>query len=161
MRFIGPRLLAAHLVAAIFLVIAPASFAADSDKIAVLLLGDNGHHKPEAMARIITPALAKAGIQVEYTDQVEALTPNRLARYDVLAIFRDSGDLPAKEEAALLDFIEGGKGLVAIHCASHCFRNSDKYTALVGGPFLRHGTGVFRARIIDAQHAAMQDVKSF
>jgi putative membrane-bound dehydrogenase-like protein len=134
---------------------------AEPAKLSVLLLGDEGHHRPAEMAKVLTPALARVGIQIEFTRDVEALTPARLARYDAVAIYRDSGDLPPKQEAALLEFIEGGKGLVAIHCASHCFRNSDKYTALVGGRFLRHGTGVFRARIIDAQHPAMQGVKSF
>jgi type 1 glutamine amidotransferase len=105
--------------------------------------------------------MAKVGIRLKYTDDVAALTAENLANYDALAIFRDSGDLPPKQEAALVEFIQGGKGLVAIHCASHCFRNSDRYTALVGGRFLRHGTGVFRARIIDAQHPAIRGVKSF
>jgi putative membrane-bound dehydrogenase-like protein len=135
--------------------------AAEPAKLSVLLLGDAGHHRPAEMAKILTPVLAGVGIRVDYTADVEALAPVNLAKYDVLAIFRDSGELPASEEAALFDFIEQGKGLVAIHCASHCFRNSDKYTALVGGRFLRHGTGVFRARIIDAQHPALHGVKSF
>jgi putative membrane-bound dehydrogenase-like protein len=134
---------------------------AEPAKLSVLLLGDDGHHRPAELAKILTPPLAERSIQIDFTKDVEALTPTRLARYDAVAIFRDSGDLPAKQEAALLEFIEGGKGLVAIHCASHCFRNSDKYTALVGGHFLRHSTGVFRARIIDAQHPAMREVKSF
>ncbi len=135
--------------------------AAEPAKLSVLLLGDDGHHRPADMAKILRPALAEVGIQFDYTADVKALTPGTLAKYDALAIFRDSGDLPAEQEAALLEFVEGGKGLVAIHCASHCFRNSDKYTALIGGRFLRHGGGVFRARIIDAQHPAMQGVKRF
>jgi putative membrane-bound dehydrogenase-like protein len=134
---------------------------AEPARLSVLLLGDDGHHRPAEMAKVLAPALARFGIQVEFTKDVEALTPATLAKYDAVAIYRDSGDLPPKQEAALLEFIESGKGLVAIHCASHCFRNSDKYTALVGGRFLRHGTGVFRARIIDAQHPAVQGVKSF
>ena len=41
-----------------------------------------------------------------------------------LLIFRDSGELPHEAETALLDFVNGGRGLVAVHCASHTFRNS-------------------------------------
>jgi putative membrane-bound dehydrogenase-like protein len=140
---------------------ATSSLQAASPPIKVLLLGDEGHHRPAVMARLLTPVLATAGIDVDFTLNVAELTSARLARYDALAIFRDSGNLPARAEAALLDFVENGKGLVAIHCASHCFRNSDKYTALVGGRFWKHGTGVFRSRIIDAQHPAMRGVKSF
>ena len=125
------------------------------------MLGDDGHHRPADLAKLITPVLAKDGIDVAYTEDVEALTPERLAKCDALLIFRDHGDLPPKPEAALMDFVEGGKGLFALHCASNCFRNSDKYTALVGGRFLRHNTGTFRARIIDAQHPAMRGLSSF
>src|SRR5690349_4561903 len=103
--------------------------AGEPARLAVLLLGDQGHHRPAELARVLKPAFADAGIDLSYTDDVEALTPDNLARYDALAIFRDSGDLPPKPEAALLDYVEGGKGLVAVHCASHCFRNSGKYTA--------------------------------
>ncbi len=130
-------------------------------KLKVLLLGDTGHHRPAVFAKILTAALAKQGIDIDYTADVADLTRARLAKYDALAIFRDSGNLPATNEAALLEFIEGGKGLVAIHCASHCFRNSDRYTALVGGRFKSHKTGVFRTRILDAQHPAMLGVKTF
>jgi putative membrane-bound dehydrogenase-like protein len=143
------------------LLCAPWPRAAEPAPVAVLLLGDKGHHRPAEFARVLTPALARVEVRVTYTDDVASLTPENLAKYDVLAIFRDSGDLPPKNEAALLEFVESGKGLVAIHCASHCFRNSDRYTALVGGRFLRHGTGVFSVPIIDAQHPAMRGVHSF
>src|SRR6266851_10085080 len=135
--------------------------AAEPATLSVLLLGDKGHHNPAEFAKLLTPVFAKAGIDVTYTDKVDDLTSEALAKYDAVAIFRDSGDLPAKPEAALFDFVEGGKGLVAIHCASHCFRNSDKYTSLVGGRFWKHETGVFHAKIVDAQHPAMMGVKSY
>jgi uncharacterized protein len=130
-------------------------------KLSVLMLGDDGHHRPADLAKLITPILAKNGIDITYTEDVETLTPERLAKCDALLIYRDHGDLPPKPEAALLDFVEQGKGLFALHCASNCFRNSDRYTALVGGRFLKHGTGVFRAKIIDAQHLAMRGLSSF
>jgi putative membrane-bound dehydrogenase-like protein len=154
------RAAAVAVLLAALLVAAPLR-ADEPVKLSVLLLGDHGHHRPAELAKVLKPAFAEAGIDLTYTDDVETLTADNLAKYDALAIFRDSGDLPPKPEAALLDYVEGGKGLVAIHCASHCFRNSDRYTALVGGRFLRHDTGVFRARIIDAQHPALQGVSSF
>jgi putative membrane-bound dehydrogenase-like protein len=140
----------------------PASTRADGPPpLAVLMLGSKCHHRPADMVPLLTPALAKVGIDVTYVEDVRALTPARLAKFDVVAIYRDDGDLPAEQEAALIDFVEGGKGLVAIHCASHCFRNSDRYTTLVGGRFHHHGTGTFRARILDAQHPAMAGVHSY
>src|SRR5438874_929916 len=94
--------------------------------LAVLLLGDDGHHKPADFAKVLTPALAKEGIRVDYTADVADLTTEKLAKYDALMVFRDSGSLPPANEAALLEFVEGGKGLVAVHCATHTFRNSTK-----------------------------------
>src|SRR6516165_8069769 len=89
----------------------PASLRAEQPKLSVLFLGDDGHHRPADMAKIITPVLAKSGIRVDFTEKVEALNSAGLAKYDVVAIYRDSGRLPAQEEAALLDFVEKGKGL--------------------------------------------------
>ncbi|MBI2825690.1 MAG: ThuA domain-containing protein [Planctomycetia bacterium] len=149
------------LLVAAMLVLAAAVKAEEVARLSVLMLGDDGHHRPAAMHRLAAPELAKAGIDLSYTADVADLTHEKLARYDGLIIYRDSGDLPADSEAALLAYVEQGKGLVTVHCASHCFRNSAKYTALVGGRFARHDTGVFRARIIDAQHPAMRGVASF
>jgi uncharacterized protein len=143
------------------LLMAAPSLRAEPARLSVLMLGDDGHHRPAVLAKFITPILAKDGIDITYTEDVEALTPERLAKCDALLIYRDHGDLPPKPEAALLDFVEQGKGLFALHCASNCFRNSERYTALVGGRFLKHNTGVFRARIIDAQHPAMHGLSSF
>jgi type 1 glutamine amidotransferase len=158
----GPPTSALGLTVLVLAALLPAvPLCAQPARLSVLLLGDGGRHHPAELAKVLTPALAPAGIDITYTDDVQALLPDNLAKYDALAVFRDGGDLPARQEAALLDYVEGGKGLVAIHCASHCFRNSDRYTALVGGRSLRHASGVFRARILDAQHPAMRGVRSF
>lgn len=140
---------------------APFAWTAEPAKLRVLMLGDDGHHRPAQMAKIITPVLARENIEVTYSNDARSLNPQSLAATDCVLIFRDSGELPADSEAALVRFVEEGRGLVALHCASHTFRNSNKYTALVGGRFLSHGTGVFRTRIVDAQHAALRGVKSF
>src|SRR2546425_245099 len=81
----------------------PTSPAAESERIRVLLLGDRtGHHRPEEFAKILTPALGKQGIDVTFTQNVNDLDHATLGKYDCLAIYGDSGDLPADAEAALL-----------------------------------------------------------
>lgn len=134
---------------------------ADTKRLAILFLGDKGHHEPAKRAASITPVLELRSIDVTYTDDVAQLTTENLAKYDGLFIYRDSGELPAANEAALIEYLESGKGVIPVHCASHTFRNSRKFTELVGGRFWKHETGVFRARIIDAQHPALRGVKSF
>ena len=118
-------------------------------RISVLLLGDRtGHHRPEVFAKVIAPALAPMGIDVTFTQDIHDLNAKKLGQFDCLAIYGDSGDLPPADEQAMLDYVESGHGLVAIHCASNIFRNSQRDTALIGGRFQKHETGVFR----DADH---------
>jgi hypothetical protein len=58
--------------------------------------------------------------------------------------------------------VESGAGIVALPCASYCFRNSEKYVALVGAQFQRHATAnEFRVEVIQPSHPVMQGVQSF
>ncbi len=134
---------------------------AESPRIKVLFLGDNGHHKPIERAADLLAPLARAGIDLAYTDDRNDLNAENLARYDGLIIYANHTTISPDQEAALLSFVENGKGLIALHCASYCFLNSPKYIALVGGQFESHKTGVFRTRIVDAQHPAMKGVQEF
>src|SRR5262249_35841804 len=65
------------------------------------------------------------------------------------------------QETALLEFVEGGKGFIPIHCASYCFLNSPKYLALVGAQFQKHGTGTFRTTVAEPDHPVMKGFTSF
>ena len=62
---------------------------------------------------------------------------------------------------ALLDFVEGGKGFVPLHCASYCFRNSDAIVGLMGGQFKSHATGTFRTTIAEPNHPIMKGFQGF
>ncbi|HEY7156121.1 MAG TPA: hypothetical protein VH575_19305, partial [Gemmataceae bacterium] len=53
---------------------------AESPRIKVLFLGDNGHHKPLDRAADLMPPLAKAGIDMAYTDDLNDLHDENLAR---------------------------------------------------------------------------------
>ncbi len=134
---------------------------AESPRIKVLFLGDNGHHRPIERAADLLAPLARAGIDLAYTDDLNDLNAENLARYDGLIIYANHTTISPDQEAALLSFVENGKGLIALHCASYCFLNSPKYISLVGGQFESHKTGVFRTRIVDAQHPAMKGVQEF
>ena len=66
-----------------------------------------------------------------------------------------------EQEKALLDYVEAGHGLIALHSASAEFTGSDKYVSLVGGEFQRHGTGEFTAEIVQPSHPVMRGVEPF
>ncbi len=134
---------------------------AEGPRIKVLFLGDNGHHRPIERAADLLKPLALAGIDMAYSDDLNDLNPENLARYDGLIIYANHTKISTEQEAALLSFVENGKGFIALHCASFCFLNSPKYISLVGGQFESHKTGVFRTRIVDSKHPAMTGVQEF
>jgi putative membrane-bound dehydrogenase-like protein len=133
----------------------------EAKPLKILFLGDNGHHRPLDRFRQLQAALAPRGIQVVYTDEVSALQPQTLSRYDGLIVYANIDAISPEQEKALLDYVESGKGFIPLHCASYCFRNSDKYVALVGAQFLRHDTGVFRTTIAAPDHPIMKGFGGF
>jgi len=129
--------------------------------IRVLFLGDSGHHQPAQRFAQLLPVLAARGIELVYTDKVSDLSPNVLAAYDVLAVYANIDTLPPAAEAAVLEFVRGGKGLVPLHCASFCFRNSLAWVDLVGAQFQKHGMAEFRTVNVAPDHPVMKGFGGF
>jgi putative membrane-bound dehydrogenase-like protein len=130
----------------------------------VLFLGqDKGpSHDPESMFPLLASPLARQGIQLTYVrTPEEAFDPARLRYYDALMIYGNHTTLAPAQEKVLLDFVEGGKGLIAIHSASAEFTNSAAYISLIGGQFQRHGTGDFTAEIVRPEHPVMRGIEPF
>ena len=139
---------------------APA-FGAEPAKLKVLFLGDAAGHKPADRFPQLQPVLAKRGIELTYTDKLDDLNPKTLGAYDALMIYANHTKITPEQEKALLDYVEGGKGFVPVHCASYCFLNSPKYVELVGAQFRSHGTGTFRTEVTKPDHPIMQGFRSF
>jgi putative membrane-bound dehydrogenase-like protein len=131
--------------------------------IRVLFLGhDREHHPSSTLVPLIASPFARRGIQITYVMTLEeALTPEKLAHYDALMIYANHKTITPAQEKALVDFVEGGRGLVAIHCASAMFTESPRYIPLVGGEFARHGTGEFSSEIVQPSHPVMQGLTPF
>ena len=131
-------------------------------KIEVLFLGHHSlHHNSEKYLPVLAGALANKGINFTYSTNLTDLNPDNLAKFDALMIYANHDSISLDQEQALLDFVAGGKGFLPIHCASYCFRNSDKYVELVGAQFKSHGTGTFRAEIINAEHPVTSGYQPF
>ena len=132
--------------------------------IRVLFLGmdqERPHH-PARMYPYLAAPFARLGMQLTYAaTPEEALDAKRLSYFDALMIYGNQTALTPAQETALLAFVEGGKGLIALHSASAMFTSSDKYTSLVGGQFLRHGTGEFTAEIVQPAHEVMRGLQPF
>ena len=62
-----------------------------------------------------------------------------VAHYDGLVLYANHVDITPAQEQAFVDFVEGGKAIIAIHCASFMFTKAPRYIPIIGGQFLRHG----------------------
>ncbi len=132
------------------------------DAIRVLMLGDNGHHRPVSLYRTVKDSLKETGIDLEYRDDVAAvLTPETLARFDALLVYGNIDSITPDQENALLNYVENGGGFVPVHCASYCFLNSPKAIALTGAQFRKHGTGRFITEIVAPDHEVMKGFGGF
>ena len=144
-----------------------ATFAQNSPKprrLEVLFLGDNGHHKPVERLPSIMSALGNKGINFTYTNKLEDINLENLNRFDALMIYANWDDITPQAETALLAYVASGKGILPIHCASFCFRNSPEYVKMVGGQFWKHTTDTISANIVQPNHQIMNGLtklKSF
>ncbi len=135
--------------------------AARAQRLEILFLGDNGHHVPTERFPELMQGLGARGVNLSYTDKMADINAPNLAQYDALMIYANTDVIAPEQEKAMLEYVRGGKGLVPLHCASYCFRNSMQYVALVGGQFKSHGTGVFKTEITDAAHPIMKGFTPF
>lgn len=110
----------------------------ESLRLKGLFLGDSGPHQPIGRAAELIPALAKLGIDVAYTENLNDLHPEYLRRFDCLILYANHLQISPEQERALIGYIEEGHGLVGIHCASFCFQNSPAFLQLLGGQFQHH-----------------------
>jgi len=161
------RHLALLLLGAVCLVagaIGPVELQAAEKPLQLLLLGDNGHHRPGKLAEVLVPVLDARGIEVRYTDDVDvALTADTLKQFDGLIVYANIDVISDSQAKALLDYVAGGKGFIPLHCASYCFRNNDDVVALIGAQFQRHGFERFRVQPTEAaaSHPIMQGYGGF
>ncbi|MCC9655421.1 ThuA domain-containing protein [Rhodopirellula sp. JC737] len=137
------------------------TFAAESQRLQVLFLGDNGHHQPKPRFDELQPVMQSNGVDLTYTDDVSVLQSEQLANYDALLLYANIDEIAPEHASALLTYVENGGGFVPLHCASFCFRNNPDVVALMGAQFQRHGTGVFRATPAKANHELMQGFGGF
>ncbi|MBC7569645.1 MAG: ThuA domain-containing protein [Spirosoma sp.] len=128
----------------------------------VLFLGNVGkHHDSGKYAPWLAISLFKEGINLTYTTDLTDLNAENLSHYDGLIIYANHDYLAPEQEQAMRDFVESGKGLIPLHSASGCFKNSDWYIKTIGGQFKSHGTGGFTTTIVDKKHPVMQGLSEF
>jgi putative membrane-bound dehydrogenase-like protein len=142
----------------------PVSAEADAGRpLRLLFLGhDREHHPSGKLLPLIAAPLARRGIQMTHVSTpAEALVASTLKHYDGIVMYANHETITPEQEQALVEFVEGGKALVALHCASFMFTKAPRFIPMVGGQFLKHGTGDFTAEIIAPDHPVMKGLKPF
>ena len=140
------------------------SYLSDTDprRVEILVLGhESEHHNSEKLMMYLSTPLFQKGINLTYTTDLMDLNEENLANYDGLMIYANHESISTDQEAALKDFVQGGKALIPIHSASFCFQNSDWYISAVGGQFSTHGTEEFTAKIVNPNHPAVKGIAEF
>ena len=128
----------------------------------VLFLGNVGkHHDAGKYAPWLAISLFKVGINTTYTTDLNDLNTENLKKYDGLVIYSNHDSISPSQEAALKGFVEGGKGLIPLHSAAGCFRNSDWYIKTIGGQFKSETKGNFSTKIVNGSNVVMQGLTEF
>ncbi len=131
-------------------------------RLEILFLGHKSkHHDSEKLADIMTKEYFKEGINITYTTDPNDLNEANLKQYDGLIVYANYDTISVSQEKALLDFVQGGKGFIPLHCASFCFRNSPEVVEMIGGQFKSHRYDSFPAVITQPEHPVMKSVPSF
>ena len=130
-------------------------------RIEILFLGDKGHHRPIERVPAIMSALGSKGINFTYTDRLEDLNPETLAKYDALMLYANWDSIAPAQANALLDYVASGKGFLPIHCATYCFRNNAEVVKLMGGQFWRHTFDTIQPVWTQPGHPALAGVEPF
>lgn len=132
-------------------------------RLEILFLGHktNEHHNSEKLASILLREYFKSGINISFTTDPDDMNKANLAHYDGLIVYANYDSITKPQEEALLDFVRGGKGLIALHCASFCFRNSDEVVEMIGGQFKSHKYDTIHTVILKPDHPVMKGIPAF
>src|SRR5690606_20915672 len=85
-------------------------------RLEVLFFGDDAYHHPLERYRIFKEVSGNRGINLTYGKRMDELTPENLAKYDVLLVYANHQEISPAQMAALEGFVERGGGFVPVHC---------------------------------------------
>ena len=150
---------------------APAWPAAGEPLQVLILTGYNNHDWAGTTAVMREYLTADGRFEVTVSEQPHTLTAEDLAAYDVLlsnwnAYGVAAPDWPEPLRAAVLAFVEGGKGFVVVHAGSSSFWGWDGFPALTGATWAdgqtSHGPPhQFEVEIVAPDHPVTSGLAAF
>lgn len=166
-----PILLALTVFAA-FSTAAPAAEKPALTKV-LLLTGDDvepAHNWKEVSASLRNMLASSGKFDVKVCEDTGVLdSAAALARYDVVFIHLYNAKTPTVSDAGkanLVEFVNGGKGLVVSHLSSASFKEWPEFRAMCGRYWVMGKSGhgpraVFKARIVKADNPITQGLSGF
>ncbi|OYX28811.1 MAG: hypothetical protein B7Z06_00610 [Flavobacteriales bacterium 32-35-8] len=132
-------------------------------RMEILFLGhkNNSNHDSQKLASILLKEYFRSGINISFTDNPDDLNKENLDQYAGLILYGNHDTITPSQEKALLDYVKGGKGLIALHSASFCFRNSDEVVEMIGGQFKSHKYDTIQNMILKPNHEVMKGITAF
>jgi len=140
---------------------------------ALALIGDI-YHGPILMRDGLIAALVKENIPVTFLEDPTALNAKALAGYSLLIIARNGRYWPdgygkpqtawmtEEQQKAIWDFVESGRGFLAVHNAHTMYPPNGPYYKLFGGDFGGHPKPyVFTIRVENKNHPITAGVEDF
>lgn len=122
-------------------------------------------HDPVTRYRILKKRLGAEGIDLTYSENpAQVFSQTTLSNYDGLLMYgnwEQNGTLPAEQEKALLDYVNGGGAFLPIHCASACYGASENFVKLVGAKFKSHDGCEFTPETVLPNHPIMKGYEGF
>ncbi|MDF1812230.1 MAG: ThuA domain-containing protein [Verrucomicrobiales bacterium] len=94
--------------------------------------------------------------KVDLADEYSVFTSKNLEKYDAV-LFNNTTNLVPNEEQqkAILDFVNGGKGIIGFHAAADNFKKWEEGVAMIGGVFNGHpwtSKGTWAFKLDDPDH---------
>jgi type 1 glutamine amidotransferase len=139
-------------------------------KVLIVTGFDVGVHNWRDTTQQTAAILEKTGrFEVKICEDVGIFESSSLASYDVVVLnygFWTAPDPSDKAKAALLDYVKGGKGLVALHFASSSFQDWGDYQEMLGR-YWKKGTGghgprgKFTVNIKQSEHPITRGLPDF
>lgn len=132
-------------------------------QIDVLFIGDRDFHRPEERLSDVYGVLVRAGMAIDYEDNLEVIDLQRLRQYEAIIMYANQSkhaEVPLGFMQSLTRYLREGGGFVALHCTSGCFPKSPSWFKLIGARFKSHGAEIFQPQII-SNHSSLEGWANF
>lgn len=149
---------------------APPAAPAAPKKIQVLIITGQHQHNWKGTTPLLRKALEDTGkFEVRVTEEFRGGGPETLAPYDLVVLNYSGSNRPelrwgARADAALLDFVNAGKGIVVYHFAMQSFEGWTEFEKIAGAnwrPNFGHHSAPhdFTVDVKDSQHPITKGLK--